>query len=228
VASRIVCGALLAILSFGTEIAVGQTVQVTITSNPPIIPGGRFTFEFEGKECSPSPQPVGAPASKIYSAPETFLWETKAKCDVRWSPSVQASDGSSYFFQHWQNGTALNPAHFDAPPENLILTATFKKAFPVTVSLRCLNNAATAAVPCEGPAIAFSGLAGSTVVSSANDIVALSGWLFADWPATIEARKGNSGLTFIGWGTSNPLNQTNPISDVVKGPATLVANFRKN
>lgn len=64
-----------------------QSVQVTITSDPPF-----QNFTMQGQGCSPG----------TYRSPQTLAWTVGAKCTATWLLS-SATPGARYIFERWED-----------------------------------------------------------------------------------------------------------------------------
>lgn len=100
-----------------------QSVQVTITSDPPL-----QNFTMEGQGCTPG----------TYKSPQTLLWTKGAKCTATWLLS-SATSGARYIFEHWEDKSESNRRTITVPSENAIYTATVPQVSLVSIYVKCAN-----------------------------------------------------------------------------------------
>jgi hypothetical protein len=205
------------------ENAEGQTVQVTITSDPPNI-----SFTVEGNNC-------GVQQGATFPSPRTFIWNRTAKCRVRFmSPATVGN--TTYILDHWNDHSNANPKLFDPPAENVTLTATLVPAVQLTVGAQC-RNVQNQAIPCPAaPAVVtLRGLQPGGSVSSflqpQGYNITVAGW-FAIGSIAYPQVQAAPGFTFLGWiGLPPPLNpgQVPEVPIVMPAsPVTVGVVFRKN
>jgi hypothetical protein len=206
-----------------THRAEAQTVQVTITSDPPNI-----AFAIEGNNC-------GVPPGVALASPRTLIWNRTAKCRVRFlSPATFGN--TTYILDHWNDHSDTNPKLFDAPAENSTLTATFVPAAQLNVAVQC-RNVQNQPVPCPAPPgiVTLRGLQpGATIASFLQPQgynITVTGW-FAVGSIAYPQIQVAPGFAFLGWiGVPAPLNPgANPEIPITmpSGPLTLGVVFRKN
>ena len=159
-------------------------VSVTITSAPD--PGLSFTVS--GAGCRPG----------TYKSPLTFKWMTNATCLVDWISPQGPGPDVRYTFAHWSDNSTVNPATFVAPAVDSTLSATFEKAWRLTVK---------ASPEAGGSVLPLSGFFddGSTVAISA---AANPGYTFTGWTGF-----GGGSFTGAPANASVTLNRNGPITE---------------